>query len=30
VDGGLIGSASLEAESFLGIADRAVEVLEDQ
>jgi triosephosphate isomerase len=30
VDGGLIGSASLEAESFLGIAERAVEVLEDQ
>ena len=30
VDGGLIGSASLEAESFLGIADRAVEVLENQ
>jgi len=30
VDGGLIGSASLEAESFLGIADRAVEVLEGQ
>lgn len=26
VDGGLIGSASLEAESFLGIAERAVEV----
>ncbi len=28
VDGGLIGSASLEAESFLGIAERAVAVLE--
>lgn len=28
VDGGLIGSASLKAESFLGIADRAVSVLE--
>lgn len=28
VDGGLIGSASLEAESFLGIAERAVDVLE--
>lgn len=27
VDGGLIGSASLEAESFLGIAERAVDVL---
>ncbi len=27
VDGGLIGSASLRAESFLGIAERAVEVL---
>jgi triosephosphate isomerase len=27
VDGGLIGSASLEAESFLGIAERAVTVL---
>jgi triosephosphate isomerase len=26
VDGGLIGSASLEADSFLGIAERAVEV----
>lgn len=30
VDGGLIGSASLEAESFLGIAERAVEVLDGQ
>lgn len=29
VDGGLIGSASLEAESFLGIAERAVSVLEE-
>ncbi len=29
VDGGLIGSASLEAESFLGIAERAVDVLND-
>ncbi len=28
VDGGLIGSASLEADSFLGIAERAVEVRE--
>jgi triosephosphate isomerase len=28
VDGGLIGSASLEAESFLGIAERAAAVLE--
>lgn len=28
VDGGLIGSASLNAESFLGIAERAVAVLE--
>ena len=28
VDGGLIGSASLEAESFLGIAEEAVGVLE--
>lgn len=28
VNGGLIGSASLEAESFLGIAERAVSVLE--
>ena len=28
VDGGLIGSASLEADSFLGIAERAVDVLE--
>jgi triosephosphate isomerase len=27
VNGGLIGSASLEASSFLGIADRAVDVL---
>ena len=27
VDGGLIGSASLEADSFLGIAERAVDVL---
>lgn len=30
VNGGLIGSASLEAESFLGIADRAVSVLEEE
>jgi len=30
VDGGLIGSASLEAESFLGIAERAVAVLEEK
>jgi triosephosphate isomerase len=30
VDGGLIGSASLEAESFLGIAERAVAVLEEE
>jgi triosephosphate isomerase len=30
VDGGLIGSASLEADSFLGIADRAVEVLAEE
>jgi triosephosphate isomerase len=29
IDGGLIGSASLAAESFLGIAEKAVEVLED-
>jgi triosephosphate isomerase len=29
VDGGLIGSASLEAESFLGIARRAVAVQEE-
>ena len=28
VDGGLIGSASLNAESFLGIAERAVDVLD--
>lgn len=28
IDGGLIGSASLKADSFLGIADRAVSVLE--
>ena len=28
IDGGLIGSASLEAESFLGIAEKAAEVLE--
>ena len=28
IDGGLIGSASLAAESFLGIAEKAVEVLE--
>jgi triosephosphate isomerase len=27
VDGGLIGSASLAADSFLGIADCAMEVL---
>lgn len=30
VDGGLIGSASLEADSFLGIAERAVAVLEEE
>jgi triosephosphate isomerase len=30
VDGGLVGSASLKAASFLGIAERAVEVLADQ
>jgi triosephosphate isomerase len=30
VDGGLIGSASLEADSFLGIAERAVEVRSDE
>jgi triosephosphate isomerase len=30
VDGGLIGSASLEAESFLGIAEKAVAVLEGE
>jgi triosephosphate isomerase len=29
VDGGLIGSASLEAESFLGIAEEAVAVLQN-
>ena len=29
IDGGLIGSASLAAESFLGIAEKAVEVLEE-
>ena len=29
VDGGLIGSASLEAESFLGIAEEAVAVLDE-
>lgn len=29
VDGGLVGSASLEADSFLGIADRAVDVLQE-
>ncbi|HKL88519.1 MAG TPA: triose-phosphate isomerase [Salinibacter sp.] len=28
VDGGLIGSASLEADSFLGIAEKAVEVMD--
>ena len=28
IDGGLIGSASLEAESFLGIAEKAADVLE--
>jgi len=28
IDGGLIGSASLAADSFLGIAEEAVEVLE--
>jgi triosephosphate isomerase len=30
VDGGLVGSASLEADSFLGIAEKAVEVLADR
>jgi triosephosphate isomerase len=29
IDGGLIGSASLAADSFLGIAEKAVEVLEE-
>lgn len=29
IDGGLIGSASLAADSFLGIAERAIEVLEE-
>lgn len=29
IDGGLVGSASLAADSFLGIAERAVEVLEE-
>lgn len=30
VDGGLVGSASLQAESFLGIADRAAAVMQDE